>query len=138
MNLFNYKNYHDDEYIEYLHYFNFKYFKDYIAKFSKNNNEERKETNKLRGVLLDVQKIGDKINTIKFEINKLNNKDIIFLKQSMTQINTIFAILENNLFEAQTDEIFKTFLKGQQKPGVDKISLFGKGLLSKTTKELNK
>jgi hypothetical protein len=87
---------------------------------------------------LDVQKIGEKINTIKFEINKLSNRDIIFLKQSMTQINTIFAILENNLFEAQTDEIFKTFFKSQQKPVVDNINMFGKGMLSKAAKDVAK
>jgi hypothetical protein len=63
----------------------------------------------------------------------------MFLKHSMTQINTIFATLENNLFEAQTDEIINTFIKNQQttKPvNNSSLNIFGKGLLSKAV--LNK
>ena len=104
-----------------------------IAKFSKNNNEERKETNKLRSILLDTQKINEKVNSLKPYLNKFNNKEIMFLKHSMTQINTIFATLENNLFEAQTEEIINTFIKNQQptKPANNSLNIFGKGLLSK-------
>ena len=138
LNIFQNKYYHDDEYILYLHYFDFKYFNNLITKFSKNNNEERKETNKLRGILLDINKIGEKINTLKFEISKMNNKEILNLKQSMTQINVTFAILENNLFEAQTDELFNRMLRNSNSKNnsLDKTNIFGRSLINKLTKEI--
>jgi hypothetical protein len=110
-NIFQNKKYYDDEYIEYLFYFNYKYFKTLIYKFMKNQNEERKEANKLRGVLLDIMKVGEKMNVFKFELGLLKHKNITYLKQIMGIVNTTFAILENNLFDAQTDELVNKLMK---------------------------
>jgi hypothetical protein len=116
-NIFQNKKYYDDEYIEYLFYFNYKYFKSLIYKFMKNQNEERKETNKLRGVLLDIMKVGEKTNVLKFEMGLLKNKNINYLKQIIAIVNTTFAILENNLFDAQADEIVNKLIKSSNAKG---------------------
>ncbi len=106
-NIFPKRNYYDDEYFEYLYYFKYKYFKSIISRFIKNNNEERKEMNKLRGVLTDIQKIHEKFNVLKFNLRNIPKKNLSVLSSGISTINTTFAILENNLLDAQTKEIYK-------------------------------
>jgi len=106
-NIFPKRYYYDDEYFEYLYYFRYKYFKSIISRFIKNNNEERKEMNKLRGVLTDIQKIHEKFNVLKFNLKNIPNKNLSILSSGISTINTTFAILENNLLDAQTKEIYK-------------------------------
>lgn len=109
-NIFPKRNYYDDEYFEYLYYFKYKYFKSIITNFVKNNNEERKEMNKLRGVLMDIQKIHAKFNILKFNLKNIPKKSLSVLSSGISTINTTFAILENNLLDAQTKEIFKKIM----------------------------
>lgn len=106
-NIFPKRDYYDDEYFEFLFYFNYKYFKTLIAKFVKNTNEIRREMNKLRGVLTDVQKINEKLNILKLNLKNIEKKNMRILSNGISSINTIFAILENNLLDAQTKDYLK-------------------------------
>jgi hypothetical protein len=109
-NIFPRRNYYDDEYFEFLYYFNYKYFKAIFAKFTKGNGEVRREMNKLRGVLNDINKVNEKFNKIKQVLINISKKNLTTLNNGISTMNSIFAILENNLLDAENQEFFKKIM----------------------------
>jgi hypothetical protein len=108
-NIFPKKNYYDDDYFEFLYYFNYKFFKSLIMHFTKLTGEMKKDMNKLKSIYSDFLKISEKFKKLKFDIknNMFKKKgQLEVVTYGITSINTIFAIYENNLNDAQTNEIF--------------------------------
>lgn len=111
-NIFPKRNYYDNEFFEFLFYFKFKYFRTLLAKFTKNTGQVRREMNKLRGVLNDIKKIHEKFGDLKFKLKNIPSKNMSVLSNGINSINTIFAVLENNLLDAQTKELFRKIMIG--------------------------
>ncbi len=103
-NLFPKKNFYDDEYFEFLYYFHFENFGSLLKNSNKENIEERKEMNKLRGVLTDLEKISKKFYNMKFLLRNLEFNDFELLEFCINNINVSFAVLEKYLLDAQNKE----------------------------------
>lgn len=109
-NIFPKRNYYDDEYFEFLYYFDYRYFKTLITKFTKGTGEVRREMNKLRGVLIDITKVREKFNKLKEVLINIPKHNLKTLNNGISTINGIFAILENNLLDAESKEFFKKIM----------------------------
>ena len=112
-NIFPKKNYYDDDYFEFIYYYSFKYFKSIISHFTKMTNEIKKDMNKLRGVYMDFLKINEKFKNLKIYLktHKFSNEEINTLAFGITNINTVFAGLENHLNDAQAKELYEKISK---------------------------
>lgn len=109
-NIFPKKNFYDDEYFEFLYYFHFENFGSLLNNNTKENVEERKEMNKLRGVLTDLDKISKKFYNMKFLLRNLDFNDFELLEFCINNINVSFAVLEKHLLEAQSKEEIKKIM----------------------------
>ena len=112
-NLFPKQNYYDDDYFECIFYYSFKYFKGIMTYFTKMTNEIKKDMNKLRGVYMDFLKINEKFKNLKIYLKtyKFTNDEINTLVFGITNINTVFAGLENHLNDAQAKELYEKISK---------------------------
>jgi hypothetical protein len=112
-NLFPKQNYYDDDYFECIFYYSFKYFKGIMTYFTKMTNEIKKDMNKLRGVYMDFLKINEKFKNLKIYLKtyKFTNEEINTLVFGITNINTVFAGLENHLNDAQAKELYEKISK---------------------------
>lgn len=109
-NIFPRKHYYDNEYFEFLHHFHFTNFGSLLRNNNKEDLEERKEMNKLRGVLTDLEKITKKFYSMKFLLRNLDFSEFELLEFSINNINTSFAVLEKNLLDAQNKEELKKIM----------------------------
>ncbi len=115
-NIFPKRNYYDDEYFEFLYYFNFKHFKTIFSKFNKGNGEIRREMNKMRGVLKDINKVNEKFNKLKQGLINISQKNLVSLNNGISTMNNVFAILENNILDAENQEFFKKIMMKTANP----------------------
>ena len=69
--------------------------------------------NKLRGVYMDFLKINEKFKNLKIYLktHKFSNEEINTLAFGITNINTVFAGLENHLNDAQAKELYEKISK---------------------------
>jgi hypothetical protein len=109
-NIFPKRNYYDDEYFQFLYYFNYKYFKSIISKFTLGNGEIKREMNKLRGVYKDITKTSEKFNKIKHFLINISKKDLTTLNLGISSINSIFAMLDNSLLNAESSEFLRKIM----------------------------
>lgn len=76
--------------------------------------------NKLRAVLIDVTKVREKFNKLKEVLINIPKSNLKTLNNGISTMNSIFAILENNLLDAESKEFFKKIMlstSSQQKKG---------------------
>jgi hypothetical protein len=66
--------------------------------------------NKLRGILLDLQRTQEKFNHIKYCIKNIPSRRLQALSSGISTVNVTLATLENHLIEAQTAELIKKLL----------------------------
>ena len=113
-NLFIKDSYYEDDYFECIYYFRYKYFKELIAYFDKNN---KKDTNKLRGVYINFLKINEKFKILKNYLRNTEFKEnqIKAMSFGISSINMYFARLEELLNNEHIKEINDKLNKKNQK-----------------------
>ena len=113
-NLFIKDSYYEDDYFECIYYFRYKYFKELIAYFDKNN---KKDTNKLRGVYINFLKINEKFKILKTHLRNTEFKEnqIKAMSFGISSINMYFARLEELLNNEHIKEINDKLNKKNQK-----------------------
>lgn len=102
--IFPQKNYYEDEYFLFLHYFDYNTFGGLLKNNKEGSYDQRKEMNKLRGVLIDIEKINKKIINMKFILRNINLTNIEMLEFCINNINSTFAIFEKNLMDKRSTE----------------------------------
>ena len=116
-NLFGKDSYYEEDYFECIYYFRYKYFKEIISYFDKNNNEMKKDTNKLRGVYIDFLKINEKFKILKNNLRNTEFKEsqVNAMSFGISNINMYFSRLEEKLNNEHIKEINDKLNKKNQK-----------------------
>jgi hypothetical protein len=127
-NLFGKDSYYEEDYFECIYYFRYKYFKEIISYFDKNNNEMKKDTNKLRGVYIDFLKINEKFKILKNNLRNTEFKEsqVNAMSFGISNINMYFSRLEEKLnnehIKEINDKLNKKNQKGKSRPAHHTIS----------------
>ena len=58
----------------------------------------------------DISKVNEKFNKIKQVLINISKKNMTKLNNGISTMNSIFAILENNLLDAESQEFFKKIM----------------------------
>ena len=127
-NLFGKDSYYEEDYFECIYYFRYKYFKEIISYFDKNNNEMKRDTNKLRGVYIDFLKINEKFKILKNNLRNTEFKEsqVNAMSFGISNINMYFSRLEEKLnnehIKEINDKLNKKNQKGKSRPTHHTIS----------------